>query len=255
GKVFQLKAYEIPVASRQGKGQALVNFLQISPQEKVSVILALEELKKEEKYMVMATKEGVIKKTDLADFANVRRSGLIAIKLKEGDVLEWVKPSTGSDSIVLVTANGQAIRFKEKDIRPMGRTASGVKGIRLKKNDNVVGMDVITSDVANGDLLVVMSHGYGKRTKLKNYKIQGRGGSGIKTANVTSKTGNLVASRILDIKNLPESLKGDLIIISEAGQVIRLEVKSVSELGRATQGVRLMSFKKKDDKIASITLV
>jgi DNA gyrase subunit A len=255
GKVFQLKAYEIPVASRQAKGQALVNFLQISPQEKVSVILALEALKKDEKYMVMATREGIIKKTDLADFANVRRSGLIAIKLKEGDDLKWVKPSTGHDDIVLITASGQAIRFKEKDIRPMGRTASGVRGIKLHKDDQVVGMNTITAEIINGDLLVVMSHGYGKRTKLKNYKVQGRGGSGIKTANVTEKTGKLVAARILDLKTLPEDIKGDLIIISEAGQVIRLAVKSVSELGRATQGVRLMSFKKKNDKIASITLV
>ena len=255
GKVFQLKAYEIPVASRQAKGQALVNFLQISPKEKVSAILALEELKKEEKYLVMATKNGVIKKTDLGDFSKVRRSGLIAIKIKEGDILQWVKPSTGSDDVVLVTLKGQAIRFKESKIRPMGRTASGVRGIKLRKEDNVVGMGVVTADVAAGDLLVVMSNGYGKRTKLKNYKIQGRGGSGIKTANVTTKTGTIVSSRILDIANLPESLKGDLIIISEAGQVIRLSVKSVSELGRATQGVKLMRFKKKNDKIATITLV
>ena len=255
GKVFQLKAYEIPVASRQAKGQALVNFLQVSPQEKISAILALGELKKEEQYLVMATRGGVIKKTNLSDFTKVRRSGLIAIKLRESDVLQWVKPSTGNDDITLATAKGQAIRFKEKGIRPMGRTASGVRGIKLKKDDNVIGMNVVTADIIAGDLLVVMSNGYGKRTKLKNYKIQGRGGSGIKTANVTTKTGEIVASIVLDIKNLSDSLKGDLIIISEAGQVIRLSVKSVSELGRATQGVRLMRFKKKNDKIVSITLV
>lgn len=255
GKVFQLKAYEIPVASRQAKGQALVNFLQVSPQEKVSTILAHDELEKDEKYLAMATQNGVVKKTAIKDFAKVRRSGLIAIKLKEGDTLGWVKPTSGKDDIILTTANGQAIRFAEKDVRAMGRTASGVRGIRLKKEDLVVGMSVISSDVEGGDLLVVMANGYGKRTKLKKYKVQGRGGSGLKTANVTNKTGKIVSSRVIDIKKLPEGLKGDLIIISKGGQVIRLAVKSVSSLGRATQGVRLMRFKKKEDQIASITLV
>jgi len=252
GRVFTLKAYEVPQASRTAKGQALVNFLQLAPHEKVSSIISLDDLKKF-KFLAMVTRQGTIKKVDIDEFIKVRKSGLIAIKLKSGDVLEWVKPTSGEDQISLVTFNGNQIRFKEKDMRPMGRNAAGVRGIRLKGSDLVVGMDVIpkaTKD-ADMDLFVIMANGYGKRTSLGEYKVQGRGGSGIKTANITTKTGNIVQATVVNNKDLDH----DAIIISEKGQVIRLPLKSVNQLGRATQGVRLMKFKIDDDKVASIAFI
>ncbi|MBU1145931.1 DNA gyrase subunit A [Patescibacteria group bacterium] len=254
GRVFQLKAYDVPAASRTSKGQAIVNFLQLAPEEKISAILSVKELGEGDfKYLVMVTRAGVIKKVDLKDFDNVRRSGLIAIKLKDGDRLEWVKPSSGGDEIILITAVGQAIRFKEKNIRSMGRAATGVRGIRLKGKDEVIGMDVIDPALVSKnllDLFVLMENGFGKRTNLKNYKIQGRGGSGIKTAKTTPKTGKIISAFITSSKD-----ERDLIIISKYGQVIRLPFRSVSTLGRATQGVRLMRFKEADDRAASVTFV
>lgn len=252
GCVFQLKAYEVPAASRTAKGQALVNFLQLGPEEKVSAILSLNDLEPY-KFLVMVTKKGLIKKTNIEDFSKVRRSGLIAIKLKDGDELKWVKPSGGDDEIVLVADNGQAIRFREKDVRPMGRAASGVRGIRLKKEGLVVGMDMVGGDSPSKDeqLTVVMDKGYGKRTNISNYKIQKRGGSGVTTAKITPKTGNIVAAFIVNAKRSEE----DLIIISHKGQVIRLPLKGVNVIGRATQGVRLMRFKAQGDQVASVTFV
>ncbi len=254
GRVFQLKAYDVPVASRTAKGQAIVNFLQLSPNEKVSSILSLADLSKVA-YLMMVTTQGVIKKTELADFANVRRSGLIALKLKGDDRLEWVRPTTGKDEVLLVSAQGQAIRFKEKDVRPMGRTAAGVRGIRLRKNDVVIGMDLITSELKGANVMTIMENGFGKRSSLKGYKVQNRGGSGIKTAKITSKTGDIVMSRVIDHTALPEGTTGDLLIMSANGQVIRIPLKAVSVLGRATQGVRVMRFKDPDDKVATVTLV
>jgi DNA gyrase subunit A len=253
GRVFQLKAYEVPPATRTAKGQAIVNFLQLAPEEKVSAVLSNEGLEVF-KYLVMVTKKGLIKKTGLDKFSNVRRSGLTAIKLNTGDFLEWVKPSTGKDNIILVTAQGQAIRFKEEKIREMGRGAAGVHGIRIKKsNDEVIGMDIIDGGKAGMDeqLLVVSDGGFGKRTPLKEYKIQGRGGSGIKTSSVTAKTGALTAAFIVNAKLVNE----DLVVISNKGQIIRLPLKSVSIIGRATQGVRLMKFKEEGDQVASVTFV
>jgi DNA gyrase subunit A len=254
GLVFQLKAYDVPAASRASKGQAIVNFLQLAPEEKISAILSVKELGEGDfKYLVIVTRAGVIKKVELKDFENVRRSGLIAIKLRDGDRLEWVKPSSGNDEIILVTAAGQAIRFKEKNVRAMGRAATGVRGIKLKGKDEVVGMDVIDPAlVAKNllDLLVVMENGFGKRTNLKNYKVQGRGGSGIKTAKVTPKTGRIISAQVASSKD-----ERDLIAISKFGQVIRLPFKSISVLGRATQGVRIMRFKEAEDGVASVTFV
>ncbi|MDO8581890.1 MAG: DNA gyrase subunit A [bacterium] len=257
GRVFQLKAHEVPQASRTAKGQAVVNFLELGPQEKVSSILSLSELSGVQ-YLVMQTRNGVIKKVEIASFANVRRSGLIAIKLKEGDELAWVKPSTGKDEIMLATRGGQAIRFSEVDVRPMGRVASGVRAIRLRKGDAVVGMDVVTTTVATHakqQLLVVMENGFGKRTALAQYKVQRRGGSGIKTAKVTAKTGTIITAMVVAPDGLPEGAKGDLLIMSQKGQVIRITLKSVSTLGRATQGVRIMRFKETGDKVASVALM
>lgn len=252
GRVFQLKAYDVPKASRTAKGQALVNFLQLAPNEKVSSLYSVEEVE-DAKYMVMVTKNGTIKKVELSQFQTVRSNGLIAIKLKPEDNLEWVKPSTGKDDIVLVTAQGQSIRFSEEDIRPMGRTAAGVRGVKMKGKDEVVGMGIVNEkDVEKQmfDLMVVMQNGYGKRTNLKHYGKQGRGGSGIKTANVTEKTGPIVSARVVNAKD-----DRDVMIISSKGQVIRFALKTVPVLSRQTQGVRIMRFKAAGDEVSSLTLI
>lgn len=253
GRVFQLKAYDVPESSRTAKGQALVNFLQLGPGETVSAALSMDDLETS-KYFMMVTNKGTVKKTALDQFENVRKSGLIAIKLNDGDNLEWVKPTTGKDDVLLVTSQGQSIRFSEEDARPMGRVAAGVRGIKLKNNDKIVGMDIIENGTAlkagQLQLLVVMENGYGKRTDVTEYKIQGRGGSGILTAAVTKKTGPIVNAAVISGKD-----ERDLLVISEAGQVIRSALSSISVLGRATQGVRIMRFKKENDLVASSTVV
>lgn len=254
GRVFQLKAYEVPSAlTRTAKGQAVVNFLQLTQNERVTAVLPLEEIAREAKYLVMVTSGGTGKKVELSAFENVRRSGIIAIRLKGNETLNWVKPSTGQDDILLVTAKGQSIRFVGRQLRPMGRSAAGVRAMRLKTNDKISGMDVISDGAtkANEQLLVVTSKGFGKRTPIKFYRKQGRGGSGIKTARVTPKTGDVVAAFIVSAKLEQE----DLICISDKGQVIRLHLKSVSVLGRDTQGVRIMRFKEEKDELASVTFV
>ncbi len=252
GRAFQLKAYDIPAASRTAKGQALVNFLQLAPGEKVTAVLPVSDMP-DAKYLVMVTREGVIKKTEIAEFAAVRRSGLIALKLREQDSLEYVKPSTGKDEIAIVTAKGMSIRFDENDVRPMGRTASGVRGMNLRRADAVVGMDVVSAtEVKKGllELMVVMSNGFGKRTNLSEYRIQGRGGTGIKTAEVTAKTGEVVTGFVVSSKD-----ERDIMAISGKGQVIRLPLKEVRVIGRATQGVRIMRFKEEGDTLCSVTVV
>lgn len=254
GRVFQLRVYDVPVGSRTAKGQALVNFLQLAPHEKISSVLSMNDMGAY-KHLVMVTSKGNIKKTEIKDFDNVRRSGLIAIKLKEDDHLEWIRPTTGKDDIMIITSDGQAIRFKEQSVRPMGRAASGVRGMKLKSNDVVVGMEVIDPTlVKNGllELLVISENGLGKRTELSEYKVQGRGGSGIKTMAITQKTGKLVSARVI---NNSEENDQDIMMISVKGQVIRTPLKNVSTLGRATQGVRVMRFKESGDKVASITLL
>jgi len=253
GRVFQLKGYDLPVASRTAKGSSLVNFLQISGEEKVNAVLPLDDIK-EAKFIIMVTRTGTIKKVPLEDFENVRRSGLIAIKLKSGDALEWVKPSSGKNDITIISKKGQAIRFKEKDVRPMGRAASGVRGIKLKENDTVVGMDIIDPEKnSTTKLLVVTANGYGKKSSIKEYKVQSRGGSGIKTASVTPKTGSVVGAIALG-ENLNEDKK-DILAISGKGQTIRLPLKSIPTLGRATQGVRIMRLKESSDSVSNIILV
>lgn len=248
GKVFQAKAYEIPESSRTSKGQALVNFLQMGPEEKVTALVSFGE--GNFKYALMVTQNGTIKKCKLEEFSNVRRSGLIAVKLQKGDELGWASGTTGSDEISITTAKGQAIRFKESDVRPMGRTAGGVKGIRLGNEDKVVGMDIILKNQKGNQLLVITEKGYGKRTDLKFYKIQKRGGSGIKTAKVTAKTGFLIGANIINA----DDLDYDLIITSAKGQIIRIPLKSISVLGRATQGVRVMK-PQAGDKVTASTIL
>ncbi|MFH1766639.1 MAG: DNA gyrase subunit A [Patescibacteria group bacterium] len=251
GRVFKLKVYEIPEASRTAKGQAIVNFLQLAAGEKVTATMNSVDLSAA-KYIIMVTTNGTIKKTDVADFENVRNSGLIAIKLKDGDSLEWVKTTTGTDDIILVTSNAMSIRFSEKDVRQMGRVASGVRGIKMKGGDQVIGMGTLKKEQAKAgrNLMVISENGYGKRTDLREYKIQKRGGSGIRTAKVTAKTGKLVAARIVK-----KDSKRDLLAVSQAGQVIRTAVKSISTLGRSTQGVRVMRFKKEGDGVSSVAFV
>ncbi len=252
GRLFQMKAYDVPAASRTAKGQAIVNFLQLTGEEKVANVLSMEDLTPF-KYLLMVTKNGIIKKVDLEEFKNVRKSGLIAIKLKAGDRLRWVKPTSGKDHIMLVTSNGQSIRFQETTVRPMGRNASGVRGMKMKGADEIVGMDVMDQGQADEheQLMIVMDNGFGKRTGVSAYKIQGRGGSGIKTAKITDKTGKISSGTIVNGKDLTQ----DIIVISQKGQVIRLPLKSISVLGRDTQGVRIMRFNDSKDKVASVTLV
>jgi len=243
GKVFQTKGYEVPEASRQSKGRAIVNFLQVSPTD---VITAVVPIPKESKgFLFMTTANGVIKKVDIDAFSSVRKSGMIAIKLKTSDELKWVLTTSGNDQVMLVTSDGSAIRFKEKDVRPMGRSAGGVIGIRVDKDSKVVGADVVPSGVEKGlKVLTVMEHGYGKRTDVRFYKVQNRGGKGIMTSKVTSKTGNLVSGHITSEENK------ELIAMSKKGQTIKTEINSVSILGRATQGVRIMRMEV-GDSIAS----
>lgn len=249
GRAFQTKVYELPEASRVARGQALVNFLDLPNDETVRSVLTISK-KTPIKFLVLATKQGLIKKTPIEEFAKVRRSGLIAIKLKTGDELRYVRYSTGSDEIILSTSNGQAIRFDEKDVRSMGRTASGVRGMRLKKDDQLISLDIIgKKDNANMQLLIVTENGLGKKTDLSLYKKQHRGGSGIKTLKVTPKTGRIVSMHVID-----KSEEHDLIVLSQSGQALRTPVAKISTLGRATQGVRIMTLETKD-KVASTTLI
>ncbi len=246
GRVFKLPVYEIPQASRQAKGQAIVNLLQLQDGEQITAILNSHENFTGD-CLVMATKKGKIKKTSVKDFANVRKSGLIAIKLRADDSLEWVREVSKDNEILIVTKNGKCIRFNEKDARPMGRATQGVRGIRLKDGDIVVEMDVIR-DTEKSELLVVMENGLGKMTKTQNYRLQARGGSGVKTANITAKTGVIVGAKVTT-----KDLDAELIIMSKSGQVIRLHSKNIPSQGRATQGVYLMRMKP-SDKVASISL-
>ncbi len=252
GRVFQLKAYEIPQATRTAKGTPIVNFLQLLGEERITSILPLDKISAS-KFLFFATERGLVKKVKIEAFANVRRSGLIAIKIRPEDKLIWAKSTGGSDHIQLITAGGQAIRFRESDVRDMGRNAAGVIGIRLKKDDIMVGMGVIKSDkekLKKYQVLTVMENGFGKRTPLNLYKVQGRGGSGIKTARVTAKTGKLTNAFVVNAESMKDK---DLIVISEKGQVIRLPFKTVNQTGRDTQGVRVMRFKNEGDKVACVT--
>lgn len=251
GRVFTTKAYEIPATTRAAKGQALPNFLELAPNEHVTAVQALPSKDEPGEYLVMATRQGIIKKTPREDFTNIRRSGLRAITIKEDDALEWVGTSTGHDDILLTTAGGQAIHFAEKDVRPMGRTAAGVHGMKLKNSDAIVTMHIIPAGTANkSQVLVITEQGYGKRTPLTDYRQQRRGGSGIKTAHITAKTGRLVQAAIINKQELSAC---DLLIISEKGQVIRINADTVSEQSRATQGVKVMKPTSQSGRVATFT--
>lgn len=252
GKVFQTKAYEIPEGQKSNKGRGLMNFLEISPRDKILSVLPInkEDAKGGAKYLIMATKNGIIKKTQLKDFENVRRNGLIAINLKKDDLLCSVRKGGDGDEIIMATKHGQSIRFSEKEVRVMGRTAAGIKGIRLRKGDEVIGMEVVKKEKLKEKehLLVLSENGFGKRTVLSEYKKQGRGGTGVKTAKITSRTGELAKIEIIENQE-------DLIVISKKGQVIRTKLSSVPKLGRDTQGVRIMRMKEGDKVVAATCLL
>ena len=248
GKIYQTKGYEVPESARQAKGKAIVNFLQISPQETITAIIPVSKNQKR-LYFFMVTAKGIVKKVEAGEFVSVRRSGMVALKLHKEDELKWVLATSGSDEIVVVTSDGSSIRFKEKDVRPMGRGAAGVIGIRLDKDAEVVGASIVSGGDSKGlKLFVAMANGYGKRTDLSAYKIQNRGGKGIATAKITSKTGKIVFARVTSDEDK------EIIAISKKGQVIRTELASISVLGRATQGVRIMKLES-GDAVASLVVV
>lgn len=253
GRVFQTRAYEIPAGSRTSKGKAVHNFLDLPAEEHISAIVGYpySQKKAPEGYLLMTTETGTVKKTALADFQNIRRNGIIAITLDKGDLLKGVRLTSGKDQVILSTREGQAIRFLETDIRAMGRSAAGVNGIRLKKTDRVAGFDIIPAAdkdrVKDSRVLAVMANGYAKQTPLKEYKVQHRGGSGIRTAQVTNKTGPVIATRILADET-------EILALSAKGQVIRTELSSVRTAGRATQGVRIMNLNA-GDHLAGIAVL
>jgi len=247
GKAFKIKVYELPEGKRATKGKPIINFVSLNPAEKITSVLVLpKKLKKDEASLVLITKNGMIKKVSASHFEDVRRSGILALRLQKNDELKWSHLVFKGDHIILVTAQGQAIRFKESDVRTMGRTAAGVKAMRLRKGDEIIGSDIISLKDKNLSLLTMSRNGYGKKTNLKSYRLQKRAGSGIKTSKVTEKTGVLTSAKVLH----PES--EEMIVVSQKGQAIRLSVSEIPELGRQTQGVRIMTVSS-GDSIASLT--
>lgn len=245
GRVFRIKTYEVPAAQLSAKGVAIVNLLQLQPEEKVSSVINISKTNKAG-HLFMCTVRGVVKKTPFEQYQNVRQSGLIAINLDEGDELKWIRMTTGENEVVISTSQGQAIRFHEKDVRPMGRASRGVRGIRLRTDDHVIGMDVVQP---GSSIFVISQFGYGKRTKVAQFTPHARGGVGIRSAVVNTKTGALVG-----VKTLSDTDGQEVIIISRQGQTIRLGLKDIPELGRATQGVRIMRLNT-DDTVVSLALV
>ena len=250
GKCYWLKVYQIPEGTRASKGRAIQNVLNIENDDKVLTFINVKTLADAEfinnNYIILATKKGIIKKTTLEAYSRPRQNGVNAITIKEGDQLLEARLTNGENEIMIAVKSGKSIRFNERTVRPIGRTASGVRGITLgNENDEVIGMVCVNNE--NEDVLVISANGYGKRSKIDDYRITNRGGKGVKTINITEKTGDLIA-----IKNV--SNNNDLMIITENGLTIRLAVSSISILGRATQGVRLINLKE-DDRIASVARV
>lgn len=250
GKAYQLKMYEIPEGRRATKGKSVMNFLQLAAEEKVTSIVPLEkDMKANSPYLLLVTAKGVAKKMEAESFKDVRRSGLIAIKLDDGDELLSANFLDKSDEVIMATKMGQSIRFKEADVRAMGRSAGGVRGIKLvKASDAVVGVSIVNKNMSDASFLVISENGLGKRSGLDEYKTQGRGGSGIKTFKITPKTGNVVAAGIVT----PET--SELIAMSKKGQVIRTEISSVPVQSRSTQGVKIMK-PREGDSVASVTFL
>jgi len=245
GRVFRLKTYEVPTASLNAKGVAIVNLLQLQPEETVSSVINVSKSDTAVN-LIMCTTRGVVKKTPFEQYKNVRSSGLIAINLDEGDELKWIRMTNGDNEVVISTSQGQAIRFHEKDARPMGRVSRGVRGIRLRSDDHVIGMDIVEE---GSSIFVISKHGYGKQTKVSQFTPHARGGVGIRSAVVNTKTGELVS-----VKTLDDNDDQEVIIISKSGQTIRLGIKGIPALGRATQGVRIMRLNDSDE-VVSLALV
>jgi len=244
GRVFRLKTYEVPAVGLNAKGVAIVNLLQLQPEETVSSVINVSKTH-DAKNLIMCTVRGTVKKTPFEQYQNVRSSGLIAINLDDGDELKWIRMTSGENEVVISTSQGQAIRFHEKDARPMGRVARGVRGIRLRPGDHVIGMDIVEK---GADIFVISKYGYGKRTNIDQFTPHARGGVGIRSAVVNAKTGELVGvKRLLDNDQ-------ELIIISQQGQTIRLGLADIPSLGRATQGVRIMRLND-GDQVVSLALV
>jgi DNA gyrase subunit A len=249
GKAYQIKMYDLPEGKRATKGKAIVNYLSITGDEKITSVLAMpKELKNLKLSLILVTKNGTTKRVDADAFKDVRRNGLIAITLDPGDELRSALFMSEGDQVILATAEGQAIRFKDKDVRVMGRNASGVRGMKLDKGDYIVGTDVVKKEMKNPEFLVISANGYGKKTPIDEYKVQGRGGSGIITMKVTDKTGKIIASKVVTEE------EDEIAAISKKSQVIRVEIKEIPSLGRQTQGVRIMKLRE-GDSIASITCI
>ncbi len=252
GKVYQCKMYEIPEGRRATKGKSIMNYLSMQAEERVTSVLAVRQEEWAGDWsLAMVTKHGVVKKTDAQSFKDVRRSGLIAINLKADDSLIEARFVGEKDDVLLVTQDGQSIRFAASDVRQMGRTAGGVAGMKLQKNDRVVAADILKHGGDNYEVLVVTEHGYGKTTPASEYKVQKRGGSGIKTAKLTAKTGSIIGCVVLTEEDHSD---GELVLMSKKGQVIKLALTDVPKLGRQTQGVRVMKMRA-DDAIASLVFV
>lgn len=246
GRVFRLKTYEVPATGLSAKGVAIVNLLQLQPEEMVSAVINVSKQENGGGNLMMCTVRGVVKKTPFEQYQNVRSSGLIAINLDDGDELKWIRMTNGDNEVVISTAQGQAIRFHEKDVRPMGRVSRGVRGIRLRAGDDVIGMDIVQE---NSSIFVISQYGYGKRTKVAQFTAHTRGGVGIRSAITNSKTGKLIS-----VKTLSEDDGQEVIIVSSQGQTIRLGLRGIPLLGRATQGVRIMRLNK-GDEVVSLALV
>jgi DNA gyrase subunit A len=250
GKCYWLKVYQIPEGTRVSKGRAIQNILNVEPDDKVLAFIKVKTLADTEfinnNYIILATKKGIIKKTTLEAYSRPRQNGVNAITIRDGDKLLEARLTNGTSEVMLAVRSGKAIRFNESIVRPIGRTASGVRGIRLgNENDEVIGMVCVQDD--NEDILVVSENGYGKRSKIDDYRVTNRGGKGVKTINITEKTGKLIAMKSVSDEN-------DLMIITQNGITIRLAVNTISILGRATQGVRVINLKE-DDTIASVARV
>jgi DNA gyrase subunit A len=248
GKAFKTNVYEIPEGSRISKGRGLMNFLEITPEEKVLSLIPVKKGTGADSFLTMVTKKGVVKKTSQNDFENVRRTGIKAIKLLKGDLLKQVVRVEKGDELIIITKNGKSIRFKEKEIRPMGRVSSGVRGIKLASGDEVVAIqDINKEKIQKANLLILTSNGSGKKVKLSNYRVQSRGGSGVITIKLSEKTGEIVFAKILENEE-------ELVIISKKGQIIKTDLKSISVLGRMAKGVRVMKLKA-NDHIASAVCI
>lgn len=245
GRVFRLKTYEVPAASLSAKGVAIVNLLQLQPEETISSVINISKTHNAIN-LIMCTRRGVVKKTPFEQYQNIRTSGLIAINLDDGDELKWIRMTNGDNEVVISTAGGQAIRFHEREARPMGRVSRGVRGIRLRSDDTVIGMDIVEE---GSSIFVISKYGYGKRTKVAQFTPHKRGGVGIRSAIVNKKTGELIG-----VKTLSEEDGQEVIIISHNGQTIRLGIKDIPALGRATQGVRIMRLNE-GDSVVSLALV